>query len=300
MLYIRRMVSKMPFLHLLISRVRRLVRSYKLLTVNEGNAKTFNEKLLLRIKKTSDEKIARKMSDYADKYLAKAYVSELVGKEFVIPLIAVCDELSKDTWDLLPEKFVIKTNFGTGALHYHIVTNKEDESFVDVKRKFDLALKDDWFVNTSEFAYKYIERKIIIENYISGSSGNISPDDYKLHMFAKEDGDFEVIIQTDTSRFEGLKRNFFDSDFNLLNIHYTGSVNYDLNIPKERVNEMIALSKTLVANLTYARVDWYFVDGRIYFGEITHTHVAGNAIFTPRSANKFLGEKIKFNSIFRT
>lgn len=299
MITVRKLLKHNQFLHLSIAKARLFVRSLKLKLVNESNARTFNEKLLLRIKMTTNTELAKKMSFYADKFLVKSYVESKIGAKYVIPLLCVCDELNRDIWNELPEKFVIKTNFGTGQLHYHIVVNKNIEKFEDVKAKFDMALRDDWYNVTNEYTYKHINRKIIIEEYMPGMNGKTSPDDFKLHMFRNEDDSFDVVIQVDTGRFERLSRNIYDSEFNLLNISYTGSSNFDFDFPKEKAQEMISLSETLMGDLTYARVDWYYVNDTIYFGEITHTHVAGNAMFSPRGADRFLGDKIKFNVIFR-
>ncbi|MCG7489699.1 hypothetical protein MHN79_09355 [Vibrio sp. Of14-4] len=295
---VRRLLKNSQFLYLLVRKARLFVRGVKLKLVNESNARTFNEKLLLRIKMTENDEIAKKMSFYADKFLVKSYVESQVGAKYVIPLLGVCDELNKALWDELPERFVIKTNFGTGELHYHIVLNKHMENFEDVKAKFDIALRDDWYNVTNEHTYKHIDRKIILEEYMPGGDGKTSPDDFKLHMFRNEDDSFDVVIQVDTGRFERLARNFYDKKFNLLDISYTGSSNFDFDFPKQKAQEMIDLSEVLMGDLTYARIDWYYVNNTIYFGEITHTHVAGNAIFSPMSADRFLGDKVKFNSIF--
>ncbi|CAH7043373.1 conserved hypothetical protein [Vibrio chagasii] len=299
MFAIRPLLKKSQFLNMSVANVRLFWRQLKLKWVNERNARTFNDKLLLRIKMTENPTLAKKLSFFADKFLVKSYVEERIGSNYVIPLLFSGEKLEREVWDKLPNKFVIKTNFGTGNLHYHIVTNKDLENFEDVRSKFDRALGDDWYNVTNEYTYKYIDRKIIIEEYMPGMDGKTSPDDFKLHMFRKKDDSFDVIIQVDTGRFEKLSRNFYDKEFNLLDIHYTGSENFDFDLPIDKVKEMIVLSCALMENLTYARVDWYYVDNKIFFGEITHTHVAGNAIFTPMSANRFLGDKIEFNNLFR-
>ncbi|MEZ9176613.1 ATP-grasp fold amidoligase family protein [Vibrio kanaloae] len=296
---IRRIFKKSHFLYSLVGKARLSIRKLKLKLVNENNAKTFNEKILLRIKMAGNPELAKKLGFFADKYLVKSYVESKIGSKYVVPLLFVGDELNENVWNKLPKKFVIKTNFGTGAQHYHIVENKDSEIFDEIKKKFDIALCDNWFNNTSEYAYKYIERKIIIEEYMPGVDGKTSPDDFKLHMFRNKDDSFDVVVQVDTGRFEKLCRNFYDNQFNLLDIHYTGSSNFDFKLPIMRVKEMIKLSEVLISDLTYARVDWYYIDDMIYFGEITHTHVAGNAQFYPKSADRLLGDKIKFNDIFR-
>lgn len=266
--------------------------------ITEDNAFSFTDKLKYRIKQSRNPEIAKKMALYADKYAVRKYVSDRIGKKYLINQLCITKELSYSIWNSLPQQFVIKTNFGTGAKHSHIVLNKNQENFVKIKDKFILAMKDDWYLMGQEMFYAYMDRYIIIEEYLPGLSGFKSPDDYKIHCFKNLNGEIECVIQIDRGRFESIQRNFYDDNFNLLNINYANAENFELkSLPNELI-EMVILSKQLMGELTYARIDWYLVSGNIVFGEITHAHTAGTAIFTPPEANLLLGGKIKTNNIF--
>lgn len=285
---------------IIIRYIRRNQRRIELGRINDLNAKTFQDKIKLRIKKSAIPAIGKKMSLYADKYKVRAYVAGKIGENNLINLISVSDTLTKEIWDELPSKFVIKTNFGTGSNHYHIVTNKNKESFSIIKEKFDKALSDDWYLSSHEMAYSFIDRKIVIEEYMSGLNGLTSPDDYKIHCFKNMDGSFECITQIDRGRFEGIHRNFYSHDLELLDMNYGGASNFNFEIVEHSmiIKEMQQLAINLLGELTYARVDFYYVKNKILFGEITHTHTAGNASFTPREQNLIMGNKIKTNSVF--
>ena len=61
----------------------------------------------------------------------------------------------------------------------------------------------------------------------------------------------------------------------------------------ENLDEMISLSKILCQGFTHVRVDFYNVNGKIYFGEMTFTSANGGEIPNPESFDQQLGEYIK-------
>lgn len=299
-MFIRKKIKEIKSVMFIVRKIKSSINRKKTSKLDDTNAINFNDKIRLRVKKSSDPIIGTKMGARADKYGVRSYISEMIGNQYLVNLLHVCEELDFETWDKLPSRFVIKTNFGTGSNHYHIVTDKSKESFTAVKEKFIKSMLNDWYLFTQEMAYSYIERKIIIEQYISGLDGNISPDDYRIHVFRQIDNSFEFVIQIDTGKFQSVHKNFYDENFNLLNIHYNKSSNFHLeNIPKIAINKMMSLSEKLMGDLTYARIDWYLINEEIIFGEITNTPCAGLANFSPASANLLLGEKIKYNDIFK-
>ncbi|UWX56102.1 hypothetical protein NYZ99_07305 [Maribacter litopenaei] len=61
----------------------------------------------------------------------------------------------------------------------------------------------------------------------------------------------------------------------------TDPADFDIPPPKELV-KMVELSNILSKPFDYVRVDWYDVDGQLYFGEITFHHDSGNRPIEPR------------------
>ena len=55
---------------------------------------------------------------------------------------------------------------------------------------------------------------------------------------------------------------------------------------------MIELSKKISKGLKHARVDFYEVDGRVYFGEITFYHFSGFEPFEPKERELTFGDWI--------
>ena len=54
--------------------------------------------------------------------------------------------------------------------------------------------------------------------------------------------------------------------------------------------EMVEVAQRLAADFAFARIDLYNVDGRIYFGEITHNPGGGLVRLRPRAFDRALGE----------
>ena len=61
----------------------------------------------------------------------------------------------------------------------------------------------------------------------------------------------------------------------------------------ENYNKMIKLSEKLSKNIPFVRVDWYEINGKLYFGELTFFPGAGFEEFTPEEWDYRLGELLK-------
>jgi hypothetical protein len=62
--------------------------------------------------------------------------------------------------------------------------------------------------------------------------------------------------------------------------------------PPDSLAEMIRLAKHLSKDFPYVRVDFYDVDGRIYFGEITQHHGGGGDNMRPFEWDEKFGAMI--------
>jgi hypothetical protein len=91
----------------------------------------------------------------------------------------------------------------------------------------------------------------------------------------------------------GLKVTFFDKDWNVLPFerHYPKSqkpISKPLNYEK-----MIAFSERLSEGIPFVRVDFYEINQKLYFGELTFFPGSGMEEFTPDSVDEELGKLIK-------
>ena len=95
------------------------------------NPKTFNEKL--QWLKLYDRK--PEYTKMVDKYDAKKYVADIIGKEYIIPTIGVWDNFEDINFDNLPNQFVLKTTHGGGGSGVVICKDKMKFNIDDCRKK---------------------------------------------------------------------------------------------------------------------------------------------------------------------
>lgn len=255
---------------------------------------TFNEKL--QWLKLYDRKPEYTM--LVDKYKVRSYIAEKLGEEYLIPLLGVWDDPDEIDFNALPNQFVLKCNHNSG-LGMCICKDKSKLDIKKVKEELRKGLAQDYFLTGREWPYKDVPRKIICEKYMvdhltqreSNIDENTSLNDYKLMCF---NGKVKCsFVCTDRFDADGLKVTFFDRDWNALPFerHYPRS---QQNIPKPiNYEKMIDFSEKLAEGIPFVRIDFYEIDYKLYFGEITFFPGGGFEEFTPKSADKELGSWIE-------
>lgn len=118
--------------------------------------------------------------------------------------------------------------------------------------------------------------------------------DYKVMCFEGEPHLIEVIRNRFTDH---LTQDFYDVNWNKTEIYQEEMPVSDslVNRPAN-LNEMLDLSKKLAQGIHCIRVDWYDVDGQLYFGELTFFDGGGFMEYHPEYAEHRLGELIKLPS----
>ena len=252
--------------------------------LNLKNPKTFNEKL--QWLKLYDHN--PKYTDMADKYKVREYVRKTIGEEYLIPLIGVYNSFDEINFDVLPNQFVIKCNHDSGSAV--ICRNKEEFNVKEAKKKIVRALKYNYYYVGREWQYKNIERKIIIEEYLSELDDDIK--DYKFFIF---NGKFSHLLIC-SDRNKKVKFTFFDKEGKFMDVCQGGSDN-DKNIKKPKnYKKMVELAEKLAKGTNQLRVDFYEINNKIYFGELTFFDSSGFDRFEPEFWDKKIGEWLKLPS----
>ncbi|MBQ2818876.1 MAG: glycosyl transferase [Clostridia bacterium] len=248
------------------------------------NPQTFNEKL--QWLKLYDRKPI--YTTMVDKYKVKKYVADIIGEEYIIPTIGVWNNFDEIDFDALPNQFVLKCTHDSGGL---IICR--DKSKLDInaaREKINKALRRDYYLYSREWPYKAVKPRIIAENYMEDTK-TAELRDYKFFCF---DGEVKAMfIATDrASKIEETKFDFFDENYNHLPFT-NGHPNADVLPEKpEKFELMKELASKLSKGIPYLRVDFYEVDGKIYFGELTFYHWSGFVPFEPTQWDYTLGEWI--------
>lgn len=249
------------------------------------NPRTFNEKLQW-LKLYDRNPMYTKM---VDKYEAKEYVSSKIGSEYVIPTLGVWDRFDDIDFDKLPDQFVLKCTHDSGGLV--IVKDKSKFDKIAAKAKIEKCLKYDFYKYGREWPYKNVKHRIIAEKYME-DSGSLDLKDYKFFSF--NGLCMAMFIATDRQNTDTeTKFDFFDANGNhldLVNIH--PNAEYTPKLP-ENFEKMKELAAVLSKDIPQLRVDFYEVNGDIYFGELTFAHGTGFEAFYPESWDYKFGEWIK-------
>ncbi|MBO7303961.1 MAG: glycosyl transferase [Clostridia bacterium] len=253
------------------------------------NPKTFNEKL--QWLKLYDRKPI--YTTMVDKYEAKKYVADIIGEEHIVPTLGVWESFDEIDFDSLPNQFVLKCTHDSGGLV--ICRDKTALDMVAAKKKIERSLKRNYFWQSREWPYKELKPRIIAEKYMEDEETS-ELRDYKFFCF---DGKPELlfIATARQSEVEETKFDFFDMDFNLLpftNGHPNASVTPEKPRQFEKMQELAAKLSVGVPQL---RVDFYEVNGAVYFGELTLFHWGGTMPFKPECWDAKLGSMIKLPDI---
>lgn len=265
--------------------LKRLFRTHMGKELDLKDPRTFNEKL--QWLKLHDRRPEYTMM--VDKYLVRPYIARQLGEEYLIPLLQVWEDPDAIDFDALPDQFVLKCNHNSG-LGMCICEDKAALDFAHVRAELRNGLAQDYYLTGREWPYKDVPRRIIAEQYMGH---DIS--DYKFMCF---DGRAEcAFVCSERFSKDGLKVTFFDREWNVLPFerHYPKSA---VPIPRpENLEKMIAFAEQLSRGIPFVRVDFYEIEGRLYFGELTFYPGSGLEEFTPERADYELGALIKLPNL---
>lgn len=248
------------------------------------NPQTFNEKIQWL-------KLNCQNSDFwgicSDKLAVREFFEKNFGGEHLIPLLFKTQNWRDISPDNIPnEPCIVKANHGSGW--YEIIRNKEDVDYDALWKKCMRWLNSNYYYIGMEPQYKNIEPWIIIEKLLVTKEGKI-PNDYKLAFFNGELGFVYCSIDREGENI----RNIYDQNWNPMpftwGVHGKGN---DIVKP-QTFDLMVKIGAEIAKNFDFVRADFYDVDGKLYYGEITLTPGNGCDFFEPQSYDAYWGEKLK-------
>lgn len=251
--------------------------------LNLEDPQTFNEKLQW-LKLYNRKDIFTKM---VDKNEAKAYVSSVIGDRYIIPTIGIYNDFEEIDFNKLPNQFVIKCTHDSGGLV--IVSDKNKLDIKKARKKINKSLRKNYYYSGREWPYKNIKPKIIVEKYMHD---NLTDDlrDYKFFCFNGNCKFFKI----DFNRATNHQANYYDIEGNILpfgEILCPPDFLKHLSLPTN-LDKMIKLSEKLSKNIPFLRVDFYEINGYIFFGELTFYPASGFGKFIPQEWDEKLGKLI--------
>lgn len=259
-------------------------------------------KLDLNNPKDFTEKIAwykvfyrpKSLNQLVDKFAVRAFVEEKIGSQFLNTFYGVFDDVNEIKFDELPEKFVIKATHTSG--HNLIVRDKNKLNLDKTKKLLKKWLKiNQYYRIGQEWAYKDVKPRIIIEKYLEQKNQK-SLTDFKFYCF---DGKAKF-IDIHTDREDEHKQGSFDLNFERLPFGVS-RFKQIYESPEKPVNlkEMIECAEVLSEKLPFVRVDFYAIDGKTIFGEMTFYPSDGRKKFYPEKYNRIIGDYFTLPKIIR-
>lgn len=232
--------------------------------------KTLSEKIhAIKISNWLEDK-----GEYVDKYRVREYIENKIGNEYLIRLHGVYKNINEINFDNLPKSFVLKLNNGSG--YNLIVKDKDKIDIEETKALLTSWLDSNFYKKTREKQYKNVNQLIICEEYLEDDSGELR--DYKFFCFNGE----AKFVQVDTGRFSSHIQNFYDKEWNKLDFTYVCEKNKIIDKKPKLYEEMISMAEKLSKEFPFVRVDFYYVNNKIYFGELTFTPNNGMQNISPK------------------
>ena len=255
-----------------------LCTGYKL---NLENPQTFNEKLQwLKLNYRKPE-----FSIMVDKIEAKNYVAGIIGEDHIIPTLAIYKNTKEINFDTLPDQFVLKCTHDSGNII--ICKDKSSTNRSQILRKLEKGLKYNYFNFGREWVYKDVEPRIIAEKYMTDGGEELK--DYKIFCFGGE----PKMVEVDYNRFIDHKRQLFTIDWE--KIDATCMYPSDSTVIEKPVllSQMLDYARKLSKGHPFLRTDFYIINNKIYFGELTFYHQCGFGPIEPVEFDLEMGSWIQ-------
>lgn len=232
----------------------------------------------------------------SDKYRVREYVKEKGCSEILNTLYGKWDNANDIDWNTLPDSFVLKTNNSCGQVI--LVKDKRNLDIPKTIKKLNNWLDLKYGYRDAQFHYTKIKPCIIAEKFFENKDDTEkSLVDYKIWCFNGVPECVLVVYDRTKDNYSlslcDLEwNNISDKAFNLDNKHYSG-----VDIPKpQSLNQMIENAKKLSAGIPQVRVDFYDIDGKAVFGEMTFT--TGYGYFSEEYYD-YLGRKLDLSKVVK-
>lgn len=259
--------------------------------LNLKNPKSFNEKLQwLKLNDRNPE-----YTKMVDKYEAREYVAEKIGEEYLIPLLGVWDSVDDIDFESLPDKFVLKCTHDSGGVV--VCRDKSKLNINDARKKLDVCLHRDFYKLTREWPYKDVKPRIIAEKFMVDKNEEKTQTgltDYKFYCFNGVPK--YAYVSLGLENHKTAKISFVTLDWEIAPFGRTDFAEFKSLPPKPtKFDEMIKLATVLSKDIRFLRVDFYEIDEKIYFGELTFFPGSGYTEINPEEWDYKLGDMINLD-----
>lgn len=232
------------------------------------------------------------LNQLVDKYAVRSFVAGRIGEKYLNELYQVYYRAKDVDFDELPEQFVIK---GAHGFNFNLIV--PDKSKLNRRRAAYLMRKwmsrNQYYRGGLEWAYKDVKPKLIAEAFLN-ELGRSTISDYKFYCF---DGNVKF-LQLDLERESNHQKLFYDKEWKKLPFTKgTGELSSATADKPQKFEEMVSLAEKLAKGFPFVRVDFYNLQGRIIFGEMTFYPGDGRQEFKPDRFNEVIGSYLKLPAL---
>lgn len=233
-----------------------------------------------------------RMAICADKYAVRQYLQDKGLGGMLIPLYGRWDSASDIDFDSLPDRFVLKCNHDSGS--YQFIDKAQHFCKEAVIKDLNEHLKIKYGYVHGELYYNHIKPCVIAEQWLSQEEHPFTQSliDYKVWCFNGQ----PYCVWTYHNRMrEYVYMNIYDMDwqphpeFLVATEHYRDGGGI---IPRPKnLQQMLDAASVISQGFPEARVDFYIVKDRLYFGEITFATSCGYIDHVQSSYLQEMGRK---------
>lgn len=253
---------------------------------------------------TLNEKIAWLMvrgyrpfhTQIADKFAVRRWLSDRFGEDGLVPLLFQ----TRDWRDVRPENLpdvpcIVKCNSGSGW--WQIIRDKSSVDFDELRRKAKVWLHTNYYYCSCQPQYRDIVPRILVEKLLLGKNGKI-PNDYKLNFINGELAFTYCSIDREGANYRAV----YDPSWHPIDVEWAsrrklGKTPKGPDIPPPSTfSRMLEIGRKVASDFPYVRVDFFDVDGKLYYGEITLHHGGGAYVISPEEWDEKWGRSIRLEA----
>lgn len=219
-----------------------------------------------------------------DKLAVRGLIEERAGKEYVVPLLGVWEHPREISWQVLPEKFVLKPSHASGLIA--IVDRSIGINIGELTEAAEAWLRFDYFKWALEWGYRGIPRRVLAEPFLYSSNGRAAPE-VQVYTFsgkaklinvlwgAKHSPERRACWFDVTGRRVAVKRAIPNADFELSD--------------GDR-QKMVGVAERVSQGFSSLRVDFFMTINGLKIGELTSYTYGGLAQWDPPELDQKLGQ----------
>ena len=247
------------------------------------NPKTYADKLAYLKTHNKDNNL----TNLCDKYEVRNFIKDKIGEKYLVPLIGVYNTVNDIPWDRLPEKYVLKCTHDSAS----VIIHQENKNFDinNAKKSLNKNLSRNLYWYSREYPYKNIIPRIICEEFLDDNGK--APNDYKIMCF---NGKPHYIV-LDMNRHTNHHRDIYDINWIKQDCTTDHEQGEGIAPKPNTLNEMLECAKILSKGYSHVRVDFYSVNNKVYFGEMTFFPWGGPIWFKPDKWNYIFGDLIQIS-----